>query len=255
MIDFHAHTPAHADDASPDAGSSYTPADFLAYMDEAGLETSVMLNYQGLLDGSPHSNDYVAEFVAHDPTRLIGFGTVNPRLPGAVAEVNRMMGDLGLRGMKLHPWLQGISVMEAAMDRVCEALVENRGILLSHDGTPPYAMATQLGALARRHPDLPVVLGHGGLLDFWREAIVAATETANVYVCLTSVNPFVGRMVVERAPHNKVLFGTDAGLDPSGNQNYALARVRELQGWGVSEEDITRITETNPRRLLAEMQA
>jgi predicted TIM-barrel fold metal-dependent hydrolase len=224
-------------------------------MDEAGLEISVMLNYQGLLDGSPHSNDYVAEFVAHDPTRLIGFGTVNPRLPGAVAEVNRMMGDLGLRGMKLHPWLQGISVMEPAMDRVCEALVENRGILLSHDGTPPYAMATQLGALARRHPDLPVVLGHGGLLDFWREAIVAATETANVYICLTSVNPFVGRMVVERAPHDKVLFGTDAGLDPSGHQNYALARVRELQGWGISEEDITRITETNPRRLLAEMQA
>ena len=163
-----------------------------------------------------------------------------------------MMGELGLRGMKLHPWLQGISVMEPAMDRVCEVLVEHRGILLSHDGTPPYSMATQLAALARRHPGLPVVLGHGGLLDFWREAIVAASETENVYICLTSVNPFVGSMVVERAPREKVLFGTDAGLDPSGRQNYALSRVQELAGWGISHDDIVRITVTNPSRLLAE---
>jgi predicted TIM-barrel fold metal-dependent hydrolase len=251
MIDFHAHTPAHGPASEGDARAPYHPSDFLAFMDEAGIDRAVMLNYQGLLDGSTEANDFVAEFVAHDPRRLIGFGTVNARLAGAVAEVHRMMGDLGLKGMKLHPWVQGISVMEPAMDRVCEALVEHNGILLSHDGTPPYAMATQLASLARRHPDLPIVLGHSGLLDFWREAVVAATETENIYLCVASVNPFAGRMVVERAPRDKVLFGTDAGLAPDGRQNYALARVRELAGWGISDDDIERITVTNPTRLLA----
>jgi uncharacterized protein len=255
MIDFHAHTPGYSLDESGRPVPPYQPADFIAYMDEAGIRTSIMLNYQGLLDGSPLSNDYVSEFVAEYPDRLIGFGTVNPRLPGAVDEVHRMMTDLGLKGMKLHPWVQGISVMDPAMDRIAEALVEHHGILLSHDGTPPYSMATQLAALARRHPELPVVLGHGGLLDFWREAIVAAQETENVYVCAASVNPFAGRMIVERAPRDKVLFGTDAGLANDGRQNYALARVEELSGWGISDDDIQRITQTNPQRLLERMSA
>lgn len=250
MIDFHAHTPGYVLDERGRRRPPYEPRAFLDHMDVAGIDVSVMLNYQGLLDGSPDSNDYVAEFVAADPVRLLGFGTVNARLPGAVAETRRMLTDLGLVGMKVHPWVQGISVMEPEMDRVCDVLEEEGAILLSHDGTPPYAMATQLAALARRHPGLTVVLGHGGLLDFWREAVVAAIETPNVYVCVASVNPFAGRMVVERAPRDKVLFGTDAGLAADGVQNYALARVRELEGWGISAEDIERITVTNPRRLL-----
>lgn len=252
MIDFHAHTPGYVSSADGTRESPYSAADFLSYMDEAGVDVSVMLNYQGLLDGSADSNDYVAEFIAADPDRLIGFGTVNARLPGAVTETRRMMSDLGLAGMKLHPWVQGISVMEPAIDRVCDVLEEEGGILLSHDGTPPYAMATQLAALARRHPTLPIVLGHGGLLDFWREAIIATQETENVYLCVASVNPFAGRMAVERAPKDRVLFGTDAGLAPDGKQNYARARIAELAGWGISDDDVERIAVTNPRRLLAD---
>lgn len=252
MIDFHAHTPGYTVTAAGVRDSPYEPSDFLDHMNTAGIDISVMLNFQGLLDGSTDSNDYVADFISADPTRLVGFGTVNPRLPGAVAETRRMMRDLGLSGMKVHPWVQGISMMEPAMDRICDVLEEEGAILLSHDGTPPYSMATQLAALARRHPGLTVVLGHGGLLDFWREAIVATEEVENVYACVASVNPFAGRMVVERAPRDKVLFGTDAGLAPGGAQDYALSRVRELAGWGITDEDIERITVTNPRRLLLE---
>lgn len=57
-------------------------------------------------------------------------------------------------------------------------------------------------------------------------------------------------MVVERAPKDKVFFGTDSGLAADGVQNYALARVRELAGWGISAEDIERITVTNPIKLI-----
>lgn len=250
MIDFHAHTPGYTTDELGVPVPPYSPGAFLGYMDDSGIDVSVMLNYQGLLDGSPLSNDYVAEFVAAAPDRLIGFGSVNPRSPMAVGETRRMLCDLGLRGMKIHPWLQGISLMDPQIDLVCDVLEDEGAILLSHDGTPPYSMATQLAALARRHPGLPVVLGHGGLLDFWREAIVAAEETPNIYICLASVNPLAGRMVVERAPRDRVLFGTDAGLAPDGQQNYARERIDELSSWGISADDITRITVTNPRRLL-----
>jgi hypothetical protein len=218
----------------------------------AGIDVTVILNYQGLFDGSPHSNDCVADFISANPDRLIGFATVNPRFPGAVAENRRMIRDLGLVGMKVRPWMQGISMMEPDMDRVCDVLEEEGAILLSDDGTPPYSMATQLSGLARGHLGLPVILGHGGLLDFWREAIVAAEETSNVYVCVASVSRFADRVVLERPPKDKVLFRTDAGLAPDGAQNYGPAWVRELAGWGISAADIERITVTNPRRLIRE---
>ena len=48
------------------------------------------------------------------PDRLTGFGTVAPRRKTAVAEAERMFGELGLRGLKLHPWLQGFSMQSGA---------------------------------------------------------------------------------------------------------------------------------------------
>jgi predicted TIM-barrel fold metal-dependent hydrolase len=40
----------------------------------------------------------------------------------------------------------------------------------------------QIAAFAARHPKVTVILGHGGLHDLWKEAIVAADRTANLYL-------------------------------------------------------------------------
>ncbi|WP_370615374.1 amidohydrolase family protein [Mumia sp. Pv 4-285] len=250
MIDFHTHTPSWRT-TSWLGGVAFGVDDFVAFMDGAGIEQAVVLSHDGLFDPSPTTNDDLAAFVGEHPDRLLGFGTVHPRLDGAAAEVERMMGPLGLRGLKLHPWLQGFSMHEAGLDPVCEVLAGAGGILLSHDGTPPYSTATQIAALARRHPTLQVVLGHGGLHDTWREALAAVVETENLYLCICGTPPYAARAILAAAPPHKVLFGTDAGLSDRTSQDYAVARVQEIDGWGITPAQRHAMLVDNPRALLA----
>ncbi|WP_020672624.1 amidohydrolase family protein [Amycolatopsis nigrescens] len=249
MIDFHTHTPLrHA--GTWLGGADFGAAEFLGFMDSAGIDAAVLLAHDGLFNATPESNDELAEFVRTDRSRMVGFGTVNPRHAGAVAETERCFGDLGLGGLKLHPWLQGFSMHEGVLDPICEVITEAGGILLSHDGTPPYATPSQIAALARRHPGLPVVLGHGGLHDCWREALAVTTETPNLYLCICGTPPYAARHILANAPRGKVLFGTDAGLSDKVSQDYAVARVAEIDGWGITPEQREDMLEHNPRALL-----
>ncbi|MEV0714969.1 amidohydrolase family protein [Asanoa sp. NPDC050611] len=250
MIDFHTHTPAWRT-ATWLAGTPFGVDDFVAFMDSAGVQQAVVLSHDGLFDATPQANDELAAFVGAYPDRLVGFGTVHPRQTTAVGEVERMLGRLGLRGLKLHPWLQGFSLHELSLDPICAALSAHDGILLCHDGTPPYSTPAQIAALARRHPRLPVVLGHGGLHDCWREALALTCETPNLYLCICGTPPYAARQILARAPRHKVLFGTDAGLSDRKSQDYAVARVAEIDGWGITAEQRHAMLVDNPRRLLA----
>lgn len=249
MIDFHTHTPAWRT-ATWLGGAPFSADDFVAFMDTAGVDQAVVLSHDGLFDPRPRANDELAAFVRQYPQRLVGFGTVDPRHSDAAAEVARMMTVLGLRGLKLHPWLQGFSMHELSLDPICEMLAAHDGILLSHDGTPPYSTPAQIAALARRHPKLPVVLGHGGLHDCWREALALTRETDNLHLCICGTPPYAARRILAEAPAGKVLFGTDAGLSDRKSQDYAVARVAEIDGWGITDGQRRAMLVDNPRRLL-----
>lgn len=251
MIDFHTHNPA-VNTASWLAGAAFGADEFVGFMDSAGIEQAVVLGHDGLFDPTPEANDALAAFVQKYPDRLHGFGTVDVRSKDGPAEVRRSLTELGLRGLKLHPWLQGFSMHEACLDPICDELTAAGGILLSHDGTPPYSTPAQIAALARRHPDLPVVLGHGGLHDCWREALAVTQETPNVHLCICGTPPYAARTILERAPRDRVLFGTDAGLSDKPSQDYAVARVAEIDGWGITGEQRTAMLVDNPRRLLGD---
>jgi len=254
MIDFHTHTPTW-NSTSWLGGATFDADAFVGFMDDSGIERAVVLSHDGLFDSSPEANDALAAFVGRHPGRLIGFGTYTPRKPEAAEEIDRTFRELGLRGVKLHPWLQGFSPHEPALDPMMEVIAAHNGILLSHDGTPPYATAGQIAALARRHPTVPVILGHAGLHDLWREALVMTQETENLYLCICGTPPYAAKQLLDRAPAHKVLFGTDAGLSDRASQDYAAARVLEIDGWGITPAQRRAMLVDNPRRLLEERAA
>ena len=249
MIDFHTHTPAWRT-ASWLGGASFGAQEFVEFMDASGIEQAVVLSHDGLFNSTPEANDELAEFVHAFPDRLVGFGSYNPRKPEALAETERSFSELGLGGLKLHPWLQGFSMHELSLDPIMEVLEAHGGILLCHDGTPPYSTAGQIAALARRHPTVPVVLGHAGLHDLWRESLAFTQDTENLYICICGTPPYAAKQILDRAPAHKVLFGTDAGLSDKASQDYAVARVLEIDEWGITEAQKTAMLVDNPRRLL-----
>jgi predicted TIM-barrel fold metal-dependent hydrolase len=155
-----------------------------------------------------------------------------------------------MRGVKLHPWLQGFPAHEPGLDGVCAAVAELGIPLLFHDGTPPFSTPLQLASLARRHPDAVVVLGHGGLQDLWREAIEAVLTTPNVHLCMCGTPLYAMRIIVKSCPLDRLLFGTDAGLRPHPYHLYAALRVRQLERLGLDAAGRAAILDENPRRLL-----
>lgn len=242
MIDFHVHQP------SKDA---YGPDEFVAGMDTLGVDVSVVFTYDGLLHPSPAANDSLARFVAAAPERLVAFATVDPRDPGAGGEIERCVREHGMRGVKLHPWLQGFSAHEPGLQAVCESAAALGVPVLFHDGTPPFSTPLQLASLARREPRTTLVLGHGGLHDLWREAIAAVATTENVHLCMCGTPGYAMRAIVARCPLERLLFGTDAGLRPEPVQRYARLRILQLDELGLDDPQRRAILELNPRRLLA----
>jgi predicted TIM-barrel fold metal-dependent hydrolase len=250
LIDFHTHAPAWTTTGWLSSGSPVTAEDFVAFMDSAGIDVAVMFGLDGLFFPGDDANRRLSEFIAAAPDRLIGYGTVNPRVPDAAEQLDRCFSDYGLRGFKFHPWIQGLSMHETSLDPLGEVLAARGGTMFCHDGTPPYSTAGQIAAFARRHPAVPVVLGHAGLHDTWREAIAAVKDTDNLYICLSGIPPYAGRRVIAECPLERVVFGSDAGLSPRAEQNYAVARVREFQAWGLTDRQADAILRDNPRRLL-----
>ena len=242
MIDFHVHQPSR---------EAFSPEAFVNGMDLLGIDLSVVFTYEGLLRPSAAHNDSLARFVGFAPARMTAFSTVDPRDPGAAAEIERCTRGLGMRGIKLHPWLQGFSAHYPGLQAVCETAAALGIPVLFHDGTPPFSTPLQLANLAARHPETTIVLGHGGLHDLWREAIQAVVTTENVHLCMCGTPGYAMRAIVARCPLERLLFGTDAGLRPEPVQRYADLRIRQLDELGLTDAQREAILVDNPRRLLA----
>ena len=67
-----------------------------------------------------------------------------------------------------------------------------------------------LREVGRRHPDLPVILGHG----MGEDGIRLAVDTANIYLELSGSYPYrdVLRRAIDTVGADRVVFGTDMDL-------------------------------------------
>jgi predicted TIM-barrel fold metal-dependent hydrolase len=245
-VDFHVHQPGRLGDGT----YPYKAADYVAFMDKQGIDISVMLTIDGFWQDPVACNDYLAEWCAPFPERLVSFCTVDPRRPRAAAEVERCVTQLGMRGVKFHNWLQGFSPLEGFMEPVCRVAAELGIPLFFHDGTPPYSSSLQIAQLAKRHPDLKVVLGHAGLHDLWQEAITAGQRHRNVYLCMCATPPFAMEQIVAEVPLEQIVFGTDGGLFHTAQQPYVDYRFREFDALEIPQAAKNQILGPNALRLL-----
>ena len=77
--------------------------------------------------GQSAANDLVAAAVAADPQRFVGFARVDPWTgSAALAELDRCVLQLGLRGLLLDPWEDHFVVSSAMVDPIVERAGELR---------------------------------------------------------------------------------------------------------------------------------
>jgi predicted TIM-barrel fold metal-dependent hydrolase len=106
-------------------------------MDERGVDKAVVM---GFLDQI--SNEQLSELMREHPERIIGFaGVADPKSEDSVAMLKKAVGELGLRGLKLHPDLHSFSPADPEI-------------------VPPHQMRSGAGR-TRAHPLLPRGDGEG----------------------------------------------------------------------------------------------
>ena len=228
-------------------------------------------------------NDGVHVAAAADPHHFIGFGTVPLQdIPAAVEELERIWGDLRLPGIEiasningleldspsLEPFWQRVNALEllvlihphyiAGTERLGDYYLRN--LLGNPFDTAIAASRLLLGGVLERHPNLRIVLSHGGgafpfvmgrvLHGFGvrPEARLRAKEPASVasrlFYDTIVFDPQALRYLVEAFGAKQIILGTDYPFDMGMRQP-----VDFVERSGLNENSIRQIL-TNGERLL-----
>jgi uncharacterized protein len=240
-IDIHAHIEAddHGHNAYDDelitATKQYfkldaglTTADSVAdyYRQRNTAAVVFTIDAQTVSGHAPNSIENLIEGAARNNDVLIPFGSVDP-LSGdrAVQGVHKQV-ELGVKGFKFHPSLQGFEPNDRAYYPVYAAIAEAGVPALFHTGQTGigsglpgghgvklrYSDPMLLDDVAADFPELTIVMAHPAVP--WVDAQISiAQHKSNVYIDLSGWSPkyFPAQLVhaVNRQLRSKALFGTD----------------------------------------------
>lgn len=246
ILDGHTHV-----DELPALGWIDPPDKLIALLDEAGVRQAVVMTYTEYPGFNPGALDYLAGVVAHYPDRLIGFVRVHPwyteDMPGII---DRAIGSLGVKGVKLHPVGTLDHPASDATVRVLELAAARNAPVLFHCGDEPMTTPLAIAEAARRVPEATIILGHMGGFFHVREAIEVAERLPNI-VLETSAMPYPAAIseAVRRVGAERVIYGSDGpGCPPR-------LEVRKVLAAGLDEEAQRAVLGDNMRRLLAGVDA
>jgi predicted TIM-barrel fold metal-dependent hydrolase len=191
------------------------PSEFIAVLDRHNVDKAALMGHRGLTRNAdiPACNDIVRKTCDRSGGRLFPIATVHPDFgESAIRELERCVRELDMHGLKLHPWLQGVSTAGPVMDDLCRVCGSLGIPMIFHDGTPCYSMPEQIGGLAMRFPGTTFVLGHAGLLELWRSALSIARRCSNVYATLAGPHLAAIQAFVDVADEDRIMWGTDFGF-------------------------------------------
>jgi len=282
-IDIHTHAVDDALHCSPDfladarrmrvepvtVGGAASAGDTSSYFDRymAAMEPvdrCVVFGIKGRHTGIYVPDEFVAEFVARAPNKLIGFLSVDPHDDDFFDQFERGHTDLGLRGVKLGPIYANFDPTDRRLDALyarCQTLglpiLYHMGTTFVRDSPLKYTRPYLIDEVATRFPDLKMVIAHLG--HPWEgETVVTIRKHPNVFADISALfyrpwqlyNSLM--LVQEYAVWHKVLFGSDyAVTTPAESYGELLSLNDMLEGTKLPRVSYDRLDEVFERDSLS----
>lgn len=234
--------------------------EILRQMDEAGIERSILFAlYCPILTAS---NEFVRDACERHPDRFWGYASVDPHDERAPDVLENAVIHYGLKGLKLHPPLQGIYPNDHRLWPLYHKAQELGIPVVLHVGCTPFghlvrldqAQPLLLDEVAIAFPQLKIVLPHLGTL-WHQESFMLVEKHPNVYIDMAAypyeLRELVNNKIVERIGAKKWIFGTDFPMPYEGQTHRMADFVETVQNLPVSPEIKQGMFSTNLERLLA----
>ncbi len=261
IIDFHAHIypqwvaakilPAAKKKLKVEVPGTGAPDDLRHHMSNSGIARSVLLPLAKGRDDVAGLNDWVLSVSGEG---LIPFGAIHPFMENLESELDRLSA-CGVRGVKMMPLLQEIYPDDPDCERLYEALIERKMILVTHAGRDPLERREVFGTPERFaravqcYPDLRLELAHLGGLRMWDEVrrhLLPAGKNVyfdTAYVSFYLSSGEMAELIADIGPE-RVIFGSDYPWEEPGR---AAAIIESLE---LSESEKEALLWKNASRLL-----
>lgn len=226
------------------------PELFVEYLDEQGVDGACSVHYvsEDIVGYPEEVNEYAAEFKDAEPERLRAIAGVGLD-QGATHvhdQLDRIIEDLGLDGVKIHPPHQDIAPNayrghpvgsgHEALAAVYERCSESDLPVMIHTGTSFFPGARNVHADPMHVDDVcidyacDVIMCHGGRPIYYDEAFFLYRRHDNIFFDISSIPPsqLMSAFPKLESIADKTLFGSDwpAPLIPDISEN--IRSVREL---------------------------
>jgi uncharacterized protein len=243
-------------------GYADDPRKLLARMDADGVGRVGLINYVSpdLMGFTAEANPWMVRYASADPSRLIAFGSVNPRFTKDVAGETARVIEQGAKALKVHPPHQLFranayqDVLPALADlyRVAQ---DARVPVTIHTGTSVFPGARSrfgdpmdVDDVAIDFPRLTILLAHGGRPLWMETAFFLVRRHPNVHLEVSGIPP---ARLLQYFPRletiaDKTLWGTDW---PSPGVTSMRANVDAFTALPLGDDAKRRILHENASRI------
>ncbi len=232
IVDVHSHTwqyPTHFnDDFQHQArrARAGVEVDLTVRYDEymggaTQVDRTIVFGGKARLSGMWVDDEYVDEYVAAHPEKLIGFLSLDPTQDDWQQEMRNGHQELGLRGIKLLSMYAGFQPDDERLDPLWSYATQHSLPVLLHTGTTFIAQAPlectlprHLDRVAIRFSEVKIIMAHLGH-PYEHECVAVVRKHPNVYTDISALHyrPFQLyhslMLVQEYGVWDKLLFGSD----------------------------------------------
>ena len=219
-------------------------------LDDAGIDRAVCLGVAAAARTVERTNEFIGSL---DRTRFIPFGTVHPDLPPS-ANLRSLQGN-EIRGVKLHPLFQDLSLADPRVVELATALAEAGVLIITHVGAGGDADANDRGSprsladLLEKVPGLRLIACHFGgyhRLDEAEDLVVGSRAILETSwpPSTAGLDPDRIREIIRRHGADRVVFGSDWPMTAPA------AEIAALRALGLSAQEEKAILGGNLAALL-----
>ncbi|MBD05769.1 MAG: hypothetical protein CME24_15625 [Gemmatimonadetes bacterium] len=208
-------------------GDSFEAADLIRMLDEVDTEAVLTIPApEAPLEGSgweQTNNRTMHTAMAEYPGKILGCCVVNPADgDAAVDEFEKTVKEWGFSGLKYSPGLEGTAadLAKAAAEMEIPVTIHTNGSVDAYE---------RIAGLAKRHPELVMVLEHMGYRFHVDLAIDLARRFENIYLAPTvtaAAEPMVVKKAVEEVGAERMVFGSNA---PWAAPVFGVEAIRRLR--------------------------